>query len=781
MTQVGVERGLQAVEDVGFVEGAGETALTTRAVVGGDKNEGVLEFIDELLDFWFSKEARVRWFDSTPEFDEALRRTPFLRLLVPLAIGIFCGLSFPELVGIPMFWFGITGLVLVVGLWFFSKVRGYRFNWIFGILVHFFLIWAGIFSVAIRQYREPNFSAMATGGPILVIPLQSPEEKPATYAVPVKIKRPEIGNNHFVGHGKLMAYFEKDSMVAKIQPGAPLILETRIGKFMPPSNPGEFNYARYMRDHGFYGRIFVSKGDWKQADLPKAKSAVILASEVRNFLSQKVKNALPAEDISTLVLALTMGEREQLSEEVRASFINAGVIHVIAISGLHVGIIYLVIMYILSFLEKRQGGLVIRSLLMVFFLWFYAFLVGLSPSVMRAATMFSFLGMGRALKRSPNVFNSLAISAFILLCINPAQIRDVSFQLSYLAVAGILLFYPKIYALTSSRYWLVDRLWRLVSLSLSAQLGAFPLVLFYFHQFPTWFLLTNLVAIPLVTLIIYGGFLLLIFSFSGLLTNSLSVILSWLVKTLLVSVKTIGAWPHAVIHPIFISSIGLVLLYFFLVLLAGFIYSGKIKWLKVSLLSLVFFSVTELVTTYKYKDQKNFEVLNIPGITALQFIEGSEACLYTLPGAGKDTTRVRYEASGGWNHLRVKNVRWVASDTGQIDSLLDHTLWFGKKGFQFLYKKGYIMSQEESFHSSSTKTLHVNWLILSGDCWLDPRIFLNSINPDLVIVSSAVPSYLLERYAVNLEAKNQPYYIIKTNGAYFSKLKSKPSNLFSHL
>ena len=229
---------------------------------------------------------------------------------------------------------------------------------------------------------------------------------------------------------------------------------------------------------------------------------------------------------------------------------------------------------------------------------------------------------------------------------------------------------------------------------------SFPFVLYYFHQFPTWFLLTNLIAIPLVTLIIYAGFLTLIFSFSGIFAHGLSLVITFLVKILLVSVNTIGSWPHAVIRPVFITPAGLMILYLSLVFLAAFLYFKRGKWLLYSLVALVLFSGLELLKIYEVADQENFEVLNVPGATTLQFVKGSEACLYSISSGGSENGRVRYAATGGWNNMRIRKILWAEPDSNYSTPLLNQTLWVGENHFQFLSKKGLIISGKVPFHSS---------------------------------------------------------------------------------
>ena len=198
--------------------------------------------------------------------------------------------------------------------------------------------------------------------------------------------------------------------------------------------------------------------------------------------------------------ALLLGYRENLDKELVKSYASAGAMHVLAVSGLHVGILYLLLTRIFSFLKKVKkvkNGKFILTILIVSFLWFYAIMTGLSASVMRATTMFSFIVIGNELlNRKTSIYNTLAVSAIILMIINPFIVYQVGFQLSYVAVVGIVYLQPKLNRLFYSRYKLVRGVWAITCVSLAAQIATFPLSLHYFHQFSTYFFISNLIVIP---------------------------------------------------------------------------------------------------------------------------------------------------------------------------------------------------------------------------------------------------------------------------------------------
>ena len=229
---------------------------------------------------------------------------------------------------------------------------------------------------------------------------------------------------------------------------------------------------------------------------------------IRDQSAQFLGQAVPDLRARGIALALTLGIKDQLDEVVKEAYTRAGAMHVLAVSGLHVGIVYWVIAFLLQPLQRLpKFGKLLHALLCMAVLWLFALVAGGTASVVRAATMFSFVIIAEALHRRTNIYNTIAASAFALLCYNPYYIVSVGFQLSYIAVLGIVYLQPKIYRWWSFDYWLWDKIWALTAVSLAAQLATFPISVYYFHQFPTYFWLSNLIVIPAAFVVLSLGLL----------------------------------------------------------------------------------------------------------------------------------------------------------------------------------------------------------------------------------------------------------------------------------
>ena len=317
-------------------------------------------------------------------------------------------------------------------------------------------------------------------------------------------------NQHSVV-GKLLLSLKNDSLNPNLQVDDRLRIVGRIQKITSSKNPYQFDYAEYIRKQGIEHRINIQKAQLNS--LPKNKQTWRgMAYGFREYLISKLEKQGFQSDNESVIKALVLGDRTDISTELKRDYADAGAVHLLAISGLHIGVLLLLLNGLFSpLLQWKHGGFV-RLLLVVSCLWIFAFITGLSASVMRSVTMFSAVALGIALKRSKSQFQTLLISLFVLLLIRPNFIYDVGFQLSYLAVFGILWLMPVAMQFWKPRWWIVMKIWQLIALGTIAQLCVLPLSLYYFHQFPLLFLIANLVIVPFMGLLLGGGILVVLVS-----------------------------------------------------------------------------------------------------------------------------------------------------------------------------------------------------------------------------------------------------------------------------
>jgi competence protein ComEC len=293
--------------------------------------------------------------------------------------------------------------------------------------------------------------------------------------------------------------------------------------------------------------------------------------------------------------SLLLGYRAQIDYELKNAYATAGVMHILSVSGLHVGIIYLFLIFITGPLKKLKYGKSISATITLSGIWFYSIISGFSPPVIRSACMFSFQGISQLLQRQALSFNSLFLSAFIILLVDPSQLFDIGFQLSYLAMSGIFIFYEPINKVNTIDNSIATKTWELISLSISAQLGTLPLTIYYFHNLPLYFLLANLIIVPFTSLILYVGIVFLILSPLNFIAGYIAQLVSLMISLLNQSVLFVERLPYASITGFYPNMVQTVILYILILLIAYLVYSKNFRIVVPLICGVILYQSVEIV------------------------------------------------------------------------------------------------------------------------------------------------------------------------------------------
>ncbi|NMC39897.1 MAG: ComEC family competence protein [Bacteroidales bacterium] len=392
-------------------------------------------------------------------------------------------------------------------------------NPLFGIIIFLFLITAGF---ALSGYERDSFSVLPGERKTYAGEVADfPEIKEKSVLLKVKLRASLSDSVQLTGG--ILLYHRDLASADRLSPGDIIFFSCQPREIKNNGNPREFDYRRYMERHGFRYMAFTEWNDLYHTIRPGRPGLVNRARITRNRIVKLFgEKGLKGEGLA-IASAITLGEKSYLDSEQKDNFSKAGVMHIMAVSGLHAGILSMFIFWLLFFLKGKMNFL--RVAITIAVLWVFAFITGLAPSIVRASLMFSFLHAGRLLKRNPDPLNSMLASAFLILLFNPLILPDASFLLSFAAVAFIILFYRNIYGLVVTRYLFTDKIWGLASVSLAAQAGTLPLTVMFFNRFPLLFLFSNLVIIPVASLAVISGFLTVILSFSGLLSDMAAYLL----------------------------------------------------------------------------------------------------------------------------------------------------------------------------------------------------------------------------------------------------------------
>lgn len=309
--------------------------------------------------------------------------------------------------------------------------------------------------------------------------------------------------------GNILISLQKDSLNTRLQIDNTVLVKTLIEKAPFSKNPYQFEYKDYLQTLGVYHQTRISNSEILKIENTE-KSIRGYAENVREHLIKKLSaTPIPIRE-RAIIQALILGQKRDIDKEQYQEFAAAGAVHILAVSGLHVGIIYIILLYLSMPLRFLKHGRLLQSMLLVITLWGYAYITGLSPSVCRAVTMFSFLAFATISKRKTNTANTLLLSFSFLLVYNPLLLFHVGFQMSYMAVLAIIVIQPKLNSYYTPRNYFKRLFWGILTVTFAAQIGIMPLSLYYFHQFPGLFFISNLVILPFLSLILGAGILVIL-------------------------------------------------------------------------------------------------------------------------------------------------------------------------------------------------------------------------------------------------------------------------------
>ena len=463
---------------------------------------------------------------------KTLRQAVFLRLTLFFALGIAIQTQknfFP-------YWiYGAVFSLLILFLSLFLKQTfSFRWRWLFGSgLFLFCLSSAGILTYA--NWKQSEWVEQPENQSYRVQLIDEPVRKPQTWMCKVK-----------TGDKTLLLYLPVDSISSSLSPSDWLLVKTHFEKI------DQLNY----RKQGIAARAFVPKSNWEKIETqPKQHFSLhFLSLKCRRILLNRLKKILPDEKSFAIAAAISCGYTGELNQDVRQTFAATGTAHILAIGGLHLAIIYGSLNFLLSFLSNKPRERIIRQLIILPLLWAYAFFTGMHPSVIRAVIMVTVWGIGNAFLFRALTINTLGAAAFFMLLYNPFNLFDVGFQLSFSAVFAILLINPRLSSIYYSRNPIINYVWELSCTSTSAQLGTAPLSMYYFHQFPLLYLVSNLFVIPLT------GILLLLIPLSLLVSYlfgnppGLMFPLQKLMQLFIAGISALAEIPNGVISNIQLSA-----------------------------------------------------------------------------------------------------------------------------------------------------------------------------------------------------------------------------------
>ncbi|MFA6400689.1 MAG: ComEC/Rec2 family competence protein [Salinivirgaceae bacterium] len=688
---------------------------------------------------------------------------PFIRFLLPLIAGIvsryYFNLSF-------QISFGILLIFAITFYGFYAIQLSYRWHYLKGIAVTGFIYSIGLLLTGNQLTNHIGNSnnekdALWFVGKITTLPI----EKEKTLKTEIHVKSQLVGNEWKVQDAKLLVLLEKDSASISLKAGQQLLFKTQISKKLQGTNPFGFDYQRYLSLKQIESTIYLKSTDWKLIEV-NPQGIFEKALNLRNYLISVFEIAGIKGDELAVLSALTLGYQNSMDAKIRDAYTGAGAVHILSVSGSHVAIIFVMLSFIFKGIPVISKNSKMKYVIIIIALWAYAFITGLSPSVCRASVMFTFVLFGYLLKKRINIYNSMAASAVFLLIINPLWLFDIGFQLSYTAVFGIVFLYPKIYNQWYIKNKIGDYMWSLTAVSIAAQLVATPLSLYYFHIFPTYFWLSNIVVVIAATILINLAILLLAVSKIPFLVHALGYILNYILLFTNGFVEWINTLPYARIENIPMNGFMLLLIYALLTFIIAWLLTKHYRWVMASLITLLFYSMVFSQISIRQKNNTAICIYQLPRQTAIQFINGNSSWWFTSKDAISDSYTSKFVADANFFWGTQKNSYNLLE---RLDTLFSEGPIYYESGFwKFGNVKGMFVGSGIPNYLNLTDSLKLDLLLVTGKPSYGINVFSPKLSFNQVVIDGSVPAWQTNQWAVK-DAKNN-VYLTNEMGAFMMPL-----------
>ena len=609
----------------------------------------------------------------------------------------------------------------------------------------------GALTVIVRDLRQhPEWIGHRAEGFefILARTERPPEEKANSFKITARTLSGLAQGKHQPVKGKIFLYLRKTEKSLLPAYGDLLLFRNELQPIRGSGNPGAFDYGRYCILKGFSHQQFADSNDILQiSGRPPSRINHFIFSLQEKVIAI-IRNHIPGEKEYGLAEALLIGYKNDLDKSLVKEYSDTGVVHIIAISGLHVGLIYWLMGMLV--LPLRKAGLHwTAALATIGGLWLFSLLAGAQPSILRAALMFTCMAIEKQLSDRGSTYNTIAFSAFVLLCINPFWLWDAGFQLSYAAVLSIIGFHKPVYQLFYFRSRLLDAIWKMNAVTIAAQILTLPLCIYYFQQFPVYFLFTNFLAVPLSTAILFGEILLLPLSFIPTLAEFWGGVLGWTIRLMNGAIHLAAKLPAATWESLHITvAQALLLSVFSLSFGYGLLERSKLL-VKFSILCLVIFSFSRLHSFLDSTRQELLIVYNVPRYTAVDLVAGrrfrfaGDSILMSNPALRE----LHLDASRTF--LRTRQEK-----SGELP-----------QGFRFNGKNVFLANDSAGLMQPAPGS-RIDLLVLSGNPKFQFKKWAENADIRQVVITASAPPWKVSVWEDDCRELRIPCHDVRTRGAF---------------
>ena len=545
--------------------------------------------------------------------------------------------------------------------------------------------------------------------------------------------------------GEVLFSIQRDTSEQVLAVGDHLLLKEKLTDVFAPLNPYQFNYQDYLKKRKIFKQIRSNSKEIKVLKYKEFSFQQLVERARKQIIGQLNKSGLNKNQID-LTSALLLGQKKELSKDIYNDFTNAGVVHILAVSGLHVGIILIFLNLIFKPLRKFKFGKWAAYLFSLICIWAFALLVGFSPSVIRAALMFSFLNAGLIFNRKASTFNMLCLSAVLMLLWDAYLIFSVGFQMSYLAVLGIISFQP----LIKKRFYIKNRVGRyffdILTVSFCAQLGVIPISIFYFHQIPGLFLVANLLIIPWLFILLGFGILVIIFALLAIEFSLLYEFYGSLLDALLWIIHLVANRESFLFKNIFFTSKMMLAFYGVILFVFAFVKYFQKVLLYFILISILSFQLIYAFEFYQVYKHNKFYILHQSRTTVL-----AEKSGYQLNVYAKDTTKIQQ-----LKFLENFKTELAIKDLKKLP----------QKNFYGINETENLLVIDSLGVYEIPKNTKADYILLSNSPKINLDRVLESLTPQQIIVDGSNYFSYVKRWKETCIKKKVPFHFTGKKGAF---------------
>ena len=700
------------------------------------------------------------------------RHIPFLRLFLPWLAGIAAGayLEAP----VPGLEYGlIAGSILLI---LSARMRyAYRFRWVYGTLLALILSGAGYWHVLRHDERrqEQHFRQVCPESVVLAGVVYDAPVKGLRIKIPLRLEAAGVSADSLRACcGNVLLFLTPGPAAEGLRYGDRIWVQAQPRPTEGPKNPHAFDYRQYLHFQNIHFQAFVKDSAFGLIDCGNGHALWRAAFGWRQKLLRVLREHFPGRDEYAVASALMLGYKDELSEELRTSYAETGSMHALAVSGTHVGLLYLGLLFVLKRIpwrgNYRRWG---ETALVLAGIWAFTLVTGATASVLRASVMFSAYLLSKAIRRQASIWNILGASAFGLLLVNPYFLFDAGFQLSYSAVAGIVYFYPQFQKITPPLPKWAAEGWKILLIGIAAQLGTLPLSLYYFHQFPVYFWLAGWVVVLGGAVFLWGGSVLVLLSaLVPPAAEYLGVGLYYLLWGMNALIRGIQQLPGSVVPGIWINAWAAVLLGAFIWLLTWALSSRSPRILLVAFFCLLGLCISQMSWRVQAIEQQQITLYHTNRNFLMDFFDGEKRFSWS------DSLSTRQE------QFAAQAQRWAlgsqAAGRLTVAGQNDH-LYFQPPFVQFFDKKIIVVDSPNLLEKQSKAALvPVDVLILNGNPRLKIRDCLVYFPCQLIVFSAANSPKRIERWKQECREISLPFHDVQQQGAWQSPNPYKPSKTF---